>query len=655
MKLVKTIAVLAAISLFSAAWAEGEVFWIGPNTDKSWNDAGTNWSSGTIPGWDDTVVFTNSNQQLKIKTGNAASNVVVRAGASIEFQRTNSEGSKALSVKEMNGDGEVKLLATGIAANYASFNSCTVSVGSIVVSQHNDPSWFDGGNAEGQRLVVNSPVSGSGKLELRGNVTLAGETTLTGSLKLSSNSVVQNLIYNDENVLTEDSSGWIDCLTVQSGEFDMSQLPENVKVGLVVFGGSAFLNGGTLTIGSDYSGTIEVGPYGGFIRLAGEYTEAPTLPEGLAFDEDAEVGRIIVYATVNGDVARYSIARSGDGYVLNNNVRLWTGADGTTNTRFENANNWQGGIVPSQGNVVLFENTVTYPDGYGNYDGIAFGNHASVAAVIVKQGCEVVFRTASDANGGKTMSLSGDVSGAGKLTLKRLGLKPIADGVEVTVAQLAFPIYNHNNTLRDCWLEATANYPLAVSSDISGDGVLKVRRNVTFSGDNSGFTGSKVLIDEAGMVTFAKAASVFSHAAELAFDKDNTTILLDFADGPAVLGGTLNFNNHMPMISQRVFVTDDGGDVSCSVAGLTLSNGGVCDLSAFTLAIANPEDLPAPASMRGKSLTLLSVPNGTLSGDVNVAGTPFTTVGERGRWAAVKGETTVSLTAEVKGLILVIR
>lgn len=649
MKLVKTIAVLAAISLFSAAWAEGEVFWIGPNTDKSWNDDGTNWSSGKIPGSDDTVVFTNSNQQLKIKTGNAASNVVVRAGASIEFQRTNSEGSKALSVKEMNGDGEVKLLATGIAANYASFNSCTVSVGSIVVSQHNDPSWFDGGNAEGRRLVVNSPVSGSGKLELRGNVTLAGETTLTGSLKLSSNSVVQNLIYNDENVLTEDSSGWIDCLTVQSGVFDMSQLPENVKVGLVVFGGSAFLNGGTLTIGSDYSGTIEVGTYGGFIKLNGEYDATPTLPTGLAFAEGADLRRIIVWANVNGQDVAYSISKEGNSYVLTDNVCVWTGA--AADGLFATPGNWSGNIAPQSGKVTLFTNSVGTVYFYLHNT----SETASVKSVIVSKGANVTFMSHDNAGGGKTMLLDNGVFGAGTLCLKRFGFKPNALNVEIAVAKLLLQAHNSEWKDRPCWLEAAENYPLFVSSDISSDvKSFKIRRNVTFSGDNSGFTGW-VQIEEAGTVTFAKAASVFSHATELAFDKDNTTILLDFTDGPAVLGGTLNFNNHMPTISQRVFVTDDGGDVSCSVAGLTLSNAGECDLSGFTLALANPEDLPAPAVMRRTSLTLLSVPNGTLSGDVNVTGAPFKTAGEPGRWAAVKGETTVCLTAGVPGLILVFR
>ena len=643
MKLVKTIAVLAAISLFSAAWAEGEVYWIGANSDRSWNDADSDWSSGKVPVANDTVVFTNSNQQLKIKTGNAASNVVVRAGASIEFQRTNTEGSKALSVKEMNGDGEVKLLATGLEANYASFNTCTVSVGSIVVSQHNDPSWFDGGNAEGQRLVVNSPVSGSGKLELRGNVTLAGETTLTGSLKLSSNSVVQNLIYNDENVLTEDSSGWIDCLTVQSGEFDMSQLPENVKVG------SAFLNGGTLTIGSDYSGTIEVGPYGGFIKLNGEYDATPTLPTGLAFAEGADLRRIIVWANVNGQDVAYSISKEGNSYVLTDNVCVWTGA--AADGLFATPGNWSGNIAPQSGKVTLFTNSVGTVYFYLHNT----SETASVKSVIVSKGANVTFMSHDHAGGGKTMLLDNGVFGAGTLCLKRFGFKPNALNVEIAVAKLLLQAHNSDWTDRPCWLEAAENYPLLVSSDISSDvKSFMIRRNVTFSGDNSGFTGW-VHIEEAGTVTFTKAASVFSHATELAFDKDNTTILLDFTDGPAVLGGTLNFNNHMPTISQRVFVTDDGGDVSCSVAGLTLSNAGECDLSGFTFALANPEDLPAPAVMRRTSLTLLSVPNGTLSGDVNVTGAPFKTAGEPGRWAAVKGETTVCLTAGVPGLILVFR
>lgn len=651
MKLVKTIAVLAAISLFSAAWAEGEVFWIGPNTDKSWNDAGTNWSSGTIPGSDDTVVFTNSNQQLKIKNGNAISNLVVAAGASITLSRTGSNGRGTLTFKEINGEGTLKLYDTALQANYANFNLCPVSVRNVeIVAGQYPESVLIGGSDESRRLVVNSSISGDGQLKLDGNVTLAGEISLTGTLKLTSGSIVRNLIYTGGKIFTEDSVGWIDCLTDQTGTFDISLLPANVQVGAVVLqNGSAFLNGGTLTIGSDYSGTIEVGPYGGFIKLNGEYDATPTLPTGLAFAEGADLRRIIVWANVNGQDVAYSISKEGNSYVLTDNVCVWTGA--AADGLFATPGNWSGNIAPQSGKVTLFTNSVGTVYFYLHNT----SETASVKSVIVSKGANVTFMSHDHAGGGKTMLLDNGVFGAGTLCLKRFGFKPNALNVEIAVAKLLLQAHNSEWTDRPCWLEAAENYPLLVSSDISSDvKSFEIRRNVTFSGDNSGFTGW-VQIEEAGTVTFTKAASVFSHATELAFDKDNTTILLDFTDGPAVLGGTLNFNNHMPTISQRVFVTDDGGDVSCSVAGLTLSNAGECDLSGFTLALANPEDLPAPAVMRRTSLTLLSVPNGTLSGDVNVTGAPFKTAGEPGRWAAVKGETTVCLTAGVPGLILVFR
>ena len=645
-----TIVAIAAISLFSHTWADGMNYWIGP-TNNSWDTADANWSLGYVPGADDTAVFTNDYRLIKIKSGQAASNVVFEAGSRVRFSRLDGGDQAAFGFKEFNGGGKLELFSTGLQANYASFAECPVSVSEIEIindtSYSTKVSWFDGGSNEGSRMIVGSSVSGAGKLECRGNVTLAGETTATGSMKLDSGSVVKKLVYDNGGCnVTSDSAGTVEQVLVRGGTLAYSSSALAAATGVSV--GSIVLDGGTIVLANDYSGDIQIGPRGGFIQLSFDAGATPVLPSGLAFVEDDNLDRVVVKAAVGEDESLYTISKSGGTYALVDNVCVWidTRGEGDGDTLFHSASNWKNGNVPGADSLAYF--------GY-NVGDVAFTAQVTVSAVVVPLGVSVHFRTANSADGGKQMLLRKGVFGAGTLVMKRFGFKSDAANVDIAVAKLKLPAYYTNSDLRDCWLMSSENYLLRVASDISGNGFLKIHRDVTFSGDNSGFTGSQVLVDEVAgtRVTFESADSYFTNAAAFNFGVADAVLLFEFQDGPAEIGN-MNISN-APTLSQRMAVTGSGADLACFVPGLTLSNGGVCDLSAFTLVITNPEDLPSPASMRGKSLTLLSVPNGTLSGDVNVAGAPFTTVGERGRWAAVKGETTVSLTAEVKGLILVIR
>ena len=645
-----SVALTAALLLGTVPYAHADeantdVAWLGKD-NMSWTDSEV-WDSATPESWQTAII--NHSSLIKFKAGNGetvVSNVVVGANVSPTFQRADSATTgQHLLVQEMNGEGTLRLNRVGIHADYSNYDTCNISVAKIeVVANGNNDSWFNGGTVAGKRMIVDSDVTVTGYLRVYNNVTLAGETVLKGKMQLESDAaVVCNLAWAGGSAeLTSASRGRIDRLSVVGGSLAPATLPTGVSVGSIV------LDGGTIVLANDYSGDIQIGPRGGFIQLSFDAGATPVLPSGLAFEEDDNLDRVVVKAAVGEDESLYTISKSGGTYALVDNVCVWidTREEGDEDTLFHSTSNWKNGNVPGADSLAYF--------GY-NVGDVAFTAQVTVSAVVVPPGVSVQFRTAASADGGKQMLLRKGVFGAGTLVMKRFGLKSDAANVDIAVAKLELPAYYTNTDLRDCWLMSSENYPLRVASDISGGGFLKIRRDVTFSGDNSGFTGSQVLVDEVAgtRITFESADSYFTNAAAFNFGVADAVLLFEFQDGPAEIGN-MNISN-APTLSQRVAVTGSGADLACFVPGLTLSNGGVCDLSAFTLAIANPEDLPAPASMRGTSLTLLSVPNGTLSGDVNVAGAPFRKEGEAGRWMSAKDGSRVVLAAFAPGLAVIIR
>lgn len=322
-----TIVAIAAISLFSHTWADGMNYWIGP-TNNSWDTAGANWSLGYVPGADDTAVFTNDYRLIKIKSGHAASNVVFEAGSRVRFSRTDGGDQAAFGFKEINGGGKLELFSTGLQANYASFAECPVSVSEIEIindtSYSTKVSWFDGGSNEGSRMVVGSSVSGAGKLECRGNVTLAGETTATGSLKLDSGSVVKKLVYDNGGCnVTSDSAGTVEQVLVRGGTLAYSSSALAAATGVSV--GRFALEGGTLSVGGDFSGKVASGTGFGTLFLEGDWADADSvaLPSGISFVDGEDAARLDVRAAVAGREHRFSVAESGGVYVLETKGAIW--------------------------------------------------------------------------------------------------------------------------------------------------------------------------------------------------------------------------------------------------------------------------------------------------------------------------------------------
>lgn len=314
--------VLSAMQSVRADEATIEVTWLGKN-DKSWTDSEV-WDSATPEAWQ-TAVITNSSL-IKFKAGNGetvVSNIVVGANVSPTFQRADSAATgQHLLVQEMNGDGTLKLNRVGIHADYSNYDTCNISVAKIeAVANGDNDSWFDGGSASGKRMVVNSDITVNGFLKVYGQTTLAGKTTLARKLQMVDEAVViNNLVYaGDDATIDSASKGSVGRLTVRSGTLSPSTLPTGVTVGSLV------LDGGTLSVASDFSGTIAVAEGGGTLFLEGEWTDADlvSLPSGISFVDGEDAARLDVRAAVAGREHRFSVAESGGVYVLETKGAIW--------------------------------------------------------------------------------------------------------------------------------------------------------------------------------------------------------------------------------------------------------------------------------------------------------------------------------------------
>ena len=208
-------------------------------------------------------------QTVKIKDGEClAAKVVFESGSVITFSRLDSGTSDAVTAGEFSGEGTLKLLKTGLKAADA---GCTVSVAGFEVlpdsSFPSNYSWLDGGTAESEKMVVESAVTGRGNLACNNYVEVNGDVTLTGFLKLSANATVKNLVYDNGGckIASESAGGTIEKVTVKSGTLEYSS--STLKSVSAITVGKFVLDGGTLSVASDFSGTIAVAEGGGTLFL----------------------------------------------------------------------------------------------------------------------------------------------------------------------------------------------------------------------------------------------------------------------------------------------------------------------------------------------------------------------------------------------------
>ena len=281
-------------------------YWEG-DSGNSWTDKDSEtgkykWTTGTLPTATETAAFKQGVQTVKIKDGIClAAKVVFESGSVITFSRLDFGTVDAVTAGEFSGEGTLKLLRTGLKAAYA---GCTVSVAGFEVLHDNsypsNYSWLDGGTAESEKMVVESAVTGSGNLACNNYVEVNGDVTLTGSLKLSANATVKNLVYDNGGckIASDSAGGTIEKVTVKSGTLEYSS--STLKSVSAITVGKFVLDGGTLSVSSDFIGTIAVAEGGGTLFLEGKWNDdaSVSLPAGLSFAEGADLSKVTVQATI---------------------------------------------------------------------------------------------------------------------------------------------------------------------------------------------------------------------------------------------------------------------------------------------------------------------------------------------------------------------
>lgn len=301
-------------------------YWEG-GSGNSWNDKNSEtgkykWTTGELPTATETAAFKQGTQTVKIKEGKClAAKVVFESGSVITFSRLDSGTADAVTAGEFSGEGTLKLLRTGLKAAYA---GCTVSVAGFEVlhdsSFPSNYSWLDGGTAESEKMVVESAVTGSGNLACNNYVEVNGDVTLTGFLKLSANATVKNLVYDNGGckIASDSAGGTIEKVTVKSGTLEYSS--STLKSVSAITVGKFVLDGGTLSVASDFSGTIAVAEGGGTLFLEGEWNDAASvsLPAGLSFAEGADLSKVTVQATIGESTnpAIFAIVNDNEAYSL---------------------------------------------------------------------------------------------------------------------------------------------------------------------------------------------------------------------------------------------------------------------------------------------------------------------------------------------------
>ena len=320
-------ALFAALTLTAITSVRAEEatynYWEG-GSGNSWNDkdSGTGkykWTTGELPTSTETAAFKQGTQIVKIKDGKClAAKVVFESGSVITFSRLDSGTSDAVTAGEFSGEGTLKLLKTGLKAADA---GCTVSVAGFEVlhdgSYPTNYSWLDGGTA---KMVVESAVTGRGNLACNNYVEVNGDVTLTGFLKLSANATVKNLVYDNGGckIASESAGGTIEKVTVKSGTLEYSS--STLKSVSAITVGKFVLDGGTLSVASDFIGTIAVAEGGGTLFLEGEWNDAASvsLPAGLSFAEGADLSKVTVQATIGESTnpAIFAIVNDNEAYSL---------------------------------------------------------------------------------------------------------------------------------------------------------------------------------------------------------------------------------------------------------------------------------------------------------------------------------------------------
>ena len=506
---------LTAITSVRAEEATFEVTWLGKN-NMSWTDSEV-WDSATPEAWQTAIINHSSLIKFKAGTGETVvSNIVVGANVSPTFQRADSATTgQHLLVQEMNGAGTLKLNRVGIHADYSNYDTCNISVAKIEAVANDDyDSWFNGGNEEGKRLVVNSNLSGSGYLKCYGNVTLAGDTATTGSIWLQSGSIVKRLVVADGQChLASDSSGTVESIVVTGGTLDFDALCAACPNATIT--PSVTVDNGSIKVGPQTAITLGTGSSPCVLEVSGTWTDENKVAalDNITLAQGADISRLTVKLAMDGgETVFYSVAYEGGKYVLavasDPTIYVWTNGNG--DNMWTTPGNWNRNAVPKAGHTAKFSSDAD----------VKLSGSVSVGTVDVAEEATVKFRTTDIWYVHPSVQACA-VTGAGKIQLYHAGIKSSRTDSEPLVIDVAEVeiLDAGGDGNRDSWIEGKGDVTTVINSDLTGSGFFIGRNALTFGGDNSAFTG-KAKIEGVGNSNqaerrFTNPAAGFSSASKV--------------------------------------------------------------------------------------------------------------------------------------------
>ena len=194
--------------------------------------------------------------------------------------------------------------------------------------------------------------------------------------------------------------------------------------------------------------------------------------------------------------AGIELVREGNTYTaIDNRNSIWSPGSGSDNA-WSTAANWSTGRVPQE------YTAITFPEGASTVIVTDYNSEAHKCASMTVDGTVTITYTEGE-DYWPEVTLYGDVSGPGKLILKRAGLRNLSDG-SVTIS-CAFGV-QYNHTTNDSFLRGN-NFKL--TGAVTVEGFLKIDEGTeaTLTGATAVSDGSKIQANNTAVLTLAEVTA----------------------------------------------------------------------------------------------------------------------------------------------------